>query len=182
MSVKAPSAEAAAQSSGPPKSVASRAAGELFSALALSLLSKIVTFSLTALIVRRVTAETKGVSFSMEVYVSSALFLGKEAIRSVNARRDFNPHDAQSVARTANYAFCAVPLGLAVALGCIAHIIHSGGTLLDALCTATRWSQRAALPSRNNLAVLWWSGAGTVGGALPGCVPSTIFAAPPHRC
>lgn len=85
------------------------------------LLMKVLSFAMTIALTRHQKASMRGLSFAADLYVNSALFIAKEAIRACNARR--GARSAKDASTTFAFAFMSSVVFVVVALPIVsAHI------------------------------------------------------------
>lgn len=84
--------------------MASEFASQLASALVTSVLLRLVTFTLSTWVTRKLLPSQMGTSFSYDVYVDAMVFVGREAVRCVASRypvvreKDSNPRETKGLA------------------------------------------------------------------------------------
>jgi oligosaccharide translocation protein RFT1 len=90
----------------------------LAAAMGLHLALKVGSFAINIVLTRSQTAEMRGVSFALDLYVNSAVFLSKESVRAVNARRgcrtplDVSEGFSFSLVSALLFLCVAMPLGV----------------------------------------------------------------------
>ncbi|RNF17438.1 putative dolichyl-P-Man:GDP-Man5GlcNAc2-PP-dolichyl alpha-1,2-mannosyltranslocase [Trypanosoma conorhini] len=90
--------------------------GHLASAVALNVTLKLLTFTLTTLLTRQLAPNESGINFSCQLYFNTVLFLARDCVRSVNARKNLRERaeDGKLVLQVMNCASASLPLGIAV--------------------------------------------------------------------